>query len=87
MNNLPPIGCLVAVNKLTETPLWRVVEHVGKFGVGIIDATIEDKYPYPLQKVQYMDCCYFTYPTVSQFKHFTFKEIHNATVSDTPNQS
>jgi hypothetical protein len=72
MQKLPKLGCLVALNKLDDTPLWRVVEHVGKFGVGIIDATIEHNAPN--QKVQYMDSCYFTYPTLKQFQHFTHKE-------------
>ena len=53
MKNLPKIGELVVVNDLPDATLYRVVETHGKFHVGLIDSTIEDKYPN--QKVQWID--------------------------------
>ena len=60
MKTLPKVGELVVVNDLPDATLYRVVETDGKFGVGLIDSTIEDKVPN--QAVQWIDVGVIKYP-------------------------
>ena len=53
MKTLPAIGSLVVVNDMPDATLYRVVETDGKFGVGLIDSTIEKQVPN--QAVQWID--------------------------------
>ena len=43
MKNNYAVGDLVVVNDLDDATLWRIVDTQGKFGIGLIDATIEKK--------------------------------------------
>lgn len=47
------IGDLVVVNNSDDAVLWRIVDTQGKFGIGLIDATIEKTVPN--QQVQWID--------------------------------
>jgi len=60
MKNLPKIGELVVVNDLPDATLYRVVDTDGKFGVGLIDSTIEKKVPN--QATQWIDVGVVKYP-------------------------
>lgn len=64
MKTLPVIGSLVVVNDLPDAIFFRVVETNGKFGVGLIDATIEKRIP--KQVVQWIDISCIKYPTKVQ---------------------
>lgn len=61
------LGELVVVNSLVDTPLYRVVDTDGKFGVGLIDSTIEDKVKN--QSVQWIDICCLQKPTKAQLAY------------------
>lgn len=56
MKNLPAIGSLVVVNNLPDATRYRVVKTDGKFGVGLIDSTIEQQVPN--QAIQWIDVSY-----------------------------
>ena len=71
MKNLPAVGTLVVVNNLPDATYYRVVETDGKFGVGLIDSTIEKQVPN--QTVQWIDVGAVKYPTTSQM--FSKKRI------------
>ena len=60
MQTLPTIGSLVVVNDLPDATLYRVVETDGKFGVGLIDSTIEKQVPN--QATQWIDVGVVKYP-------------------------
>jgi hypothetical protein len=60
MKTLPKVGELVVVNKLPDATLYRVVDTDGKFGVGLIDSTIEKQVPN--QAVQWIDVGVVYYP-------------------------
>lgn len=64
MKTLPVIGSIVVVNNLPDATFYRVVETDGKFGVGLIDSTIENQVPN--QAVQWIDVGAVKYPTTSQ---------------------
>jgi hypothetical protein len=53
MKTLPIVGNLVVVNNLPDATLYRVVKTDGKFGVGLIDSTIEKQVPN--QAIQWID--------------------------------
>jgi len=67
MKTLPNVGELVVVNDLPDATLYRVVETSGKFWVGLIDSTIEKKYPN--QAVQSCDRTMIQYPTKKQLRN------------------
>lgn len=73
MKKLPEIGSVVVANDTQDAVFWRVVDHFGKIGVYVIDVSIEDKVPN--QAVQYLDVDQVWYPSIKQFKHFTFRKI------------
>lgn len=73
MKKLPEIGSVVVANVTQDAVFWRVVDHFGKIGVYVIDVSIEDKVPN--QAVQYLDVDQVWYPSIKQFKHFTFRKI------------
>lgn len=73
MKKLPEIGSVVVANVTQDAVFWRVVDHIGKVGVYVIDVSIEDKVPN--QAVQYLDVDQVLYPSIKQFKHFTFRKI------------
>ncbi len=60
MKTLPVIGSLVVVNDLPNATLYRVVAIDGKFGVGLIDSTIEKQVPN--QATQWIDVSLVKYP-------------------------
>jgi hypothetical protein len=60
MKKLPSVGELVVVNNLPDATLYRVVETNGKFGVGLIDSTIEKQVPN--QATQWIDVGVVKYP-------------------------
>ena len=60
MKKLPKVGEIVVVNDLPDATLYRVVETDGKFGVGLIDSTIEKQVPN--QAVQWIDVGVVKYP-------------------------
>jgi len=64
MKTLPVVGSIVVVNDLPDATFYRVVETDGKFGVGLIDTTIEKTVPN--QAVQWIDVGVVKYPTTSQ---------------------
>lgn len=64
MKTLPVIGSIVVVNDLPDATFYRVVETDGKFGVGLIDSTIEKQVPN--QAVQWIDVGAVKYPKTSQ---------------------
>ena len=43
MKSLPNIGDLVVVNNFPDATLYRVVEIVGKFGLGVVDDAMQRK--------------------------------------------
>ena len=53
MKTLPKCGELVVVNNQPDATLYRVVATDGKFGVGLIDSTIEKQVPN--QATQWID--------------------------------
>ena len=61
------VGQLVVVNNLPDATLYRVVDTDGKFGVGLIDSTIEKTRPN--QTVQWIDICCLEKPTKQQIKN------------------
>ena len=67
MKNLPKIGELVVVNDTPDAILWRVVETDGKFGVGLIDTTIEEIVV--KQPTQWMDVGMVKYPNKKQQRY------------------
>jgi len=71
MKHLPAVGTLVVVNNLPDATYYRVVETDGKFGVGLIDSTIEKQIPN--QAVQWIDVGVIKLPTTSQM--FSKKRI------------
>ena len=71
MKHLPAVGTLVVVNNLPNATYYRVVETDGKFGVGLIDSTIEKQIPN--QAVQWIDVGVIKLPTTSQM--FSKKRI------------
>ena len=71
MKHLPAVGTLVVVNNLSDATYYRVVETDGKFGVGLIDSTIEKQIPN--QAVQWIDVGLIKLPTTSQM--FSKKRI------------
>ncbi len=71
MKHLPAVGTLVVVNNLPDATYYRVVETDGKFGVGLIDSTIEKQIPN--QAVQWIDVGAIKLPTTSQM--FSKKRI------------
>jgi hypothetical protein len=71
MKHLPVVGSIVVVNDLPDATFYRVVETDGKFGVGLIDSTIEKQYPN--QKVQWIDRGAVKFPTTAQM--FSKKRI------------
>ena len=71
MKHLPAVGTLVVVNNLPDATYYRVVETDGKFGVGLIDSTIEKQIPN--QAVQWIDVELIKLPTTSQM--FSKKRI------------
>lgn len=73
MKKLPEIGSVVVANVTQDAVFWRVVDHIGKVGVGVIDVSIEDKVTN--QSMQYLDRDQIYYPSIKQFKHFTFRKI------------
>ena len=58
------LGELVVVNNLPDATLYRVVGLEGKFGVGLIDSTIEKKVPN--QSTQWIDISCLRKPTKQQ---------------------
>lgn len=60
MKTLPKCGELVVVNDLPDATLYRVVATDGKFGVGLIDSTIEKQFPN--QATQWIDVSLVKYP-------------------------
>jgi hypothetical protein len=64
MKTLPVVGSIVVVNNLPNATFYRVVETDGKFGVGLIDSTIEKQVPN--QAVQWIDVGAVKYPTTAQ---------------------
>lgn len=60
MKTLPKVGELVVVNDLPDATLYRVVKTDGKFGVGLIDSTIEKQVP--MQVIQWIDVGVVKYP-------------------------
>ena len=64
MKTLPAIGSIVVVNALPDATFYRVVETDGKFGVGLIDTTIEKQVPN--QAVQWIDVGAVKFPTTAQ---------------------
>jgi hypothetical protein len=64
MKRLPVVGSIVVVNDLPDATYYRVVETDGKFGVGLIDTTIEKTVPN--QTVQWIDVGLIKFPTTSQ---------------------
>ena len=67
MKTLPSVGELVVVNNLSDAVFYRVVTTDGKFGVGLIDSTIEKQVIN--QPVQWLDVCYLKYPTKKQLRY------------------
>jgi hypothetical protein len=64
MKTLPVVGAIVVVNNLPDATFYRVVKTDGKFGVGLIDSTIEKQVPN--QVVQWIDVGAVKYPTTAQ---------------------
>ena len=62
------VGDLVVVNNLDDATLWRIVETQGKFGIGLIDATIEKQIPN--QQVQWIDVTTLKKPNAKQLLNF-----------------
>ena len=60
MKHLPVVGSLVVVNNLPDATFYKVVETDGKFGVGLIDSTIEKTVPN--QATQWIDVGVVKYP-------------------------
>lgn len=60
MKTLPKCGELVVVNNQSDATLYRVVATDGKFGVGLIDSTIEKQVPN--QATQWIDASLVKYP-------------------------
>ncbi len=67
MKNLPKIGELVVVNDLPDATLYKVVEVIGKFGVGLVDSEMEKK-GYSLA-VNYIDVNCLQKPTRQQLEN------------------
>ena len=68
MKNNYAVGDLVVVNDLDDATLWRIVDTQGKFGIGLIDATIEKKIPN--QQVQWIDVSALKKPNEKQLLNF-----------------
>lgn len=68
MKNNYAVGDLVVVNDLDDATLWRIVDTQGKFGIGLIDATIEKKIPN--QQIQWLDISALKKPTKKQLLNF-----------------
>lgn len=60
MKALPVVGSLVVVNDLPDATYYRVVGNDGKFGVALIDSTIEKQVLN--QAVQWIDVGLVKYP-------------------------
>lgn len=60
------VGQIVVVNNLPDATLYRVVDTDGKFGVGLIDSTIEKTVPN--QRVQWIDISCLEKPTKIQLE-------------------
>ena len=71
MKHLPVVGSLVVVNNLPDATFYKVVETDGKFGVGLIDSTIEKQVPN--QAIQWIDVGLVKFPTTAQM--FSKKRI------------
>ena len=71
MKHLPVVGSLVVVNNLPDATFYKVVETDGKFGVGLIDSTIEKQVPN--QSIQWIDVGSEKKPTTAQM--FSKKRI------------
>lgn len=68
MKNNYAVGDLVVVNDLDDATLWRIVDTQGKFGIGLIDATIEKQIPN--QQVQWIDVSALKKPNTKQLLNF-----------------
>lgn len=68
MKNNYAVGDLVVVNDLDDATLWRIVDTQGKFGIGLIDATIEKQIPN--QQVQWIDISALKKPNAKQLLNF-----------------
>lgn len=68
MKKLPEVNQLVVLNNEPDATLYRVKETEGKRGVGLFDATIEDKRP--IQRIQWVDVSLVFAPSVGQLAEF-----------------
>ena len=71
MKHLPVVSSIVVVNNLPDATFYKVVETDGKFGVGLIDSTIEKQVPN--QAIQWIDVGSVKFPTKAQM--FSKKRI------------
>jgi hypothetical protein len=69
MKKLPALNSLIVLHHEEGAVMFRVKAYEGTTEVGVIDATIEDRFP--KQMIKWLDRSSCLVPTVGQLKAFT----------------